>query len=91
MRDAGWAGPSIWFAKHKNVTIDAITISPTQLRLAQEAVAQAGLTDRIKVQLGDFHKLEEQFPVNTFDGVFFLSRSATRKAIAASWPARRRC
>jgi ubiquinone/menaquinone biosynthesis C-methylase UbiE len=68
----GVGGPSIWFAKQRNVTIDAITISPTQLGLAREAVAQAGLTDRIKVQIGDFHKLEEQFPVNTFDGVFFL-------------------
>ncbi len=68
----GVGGPSIWFAQQRQVTIEAITISPTQLGLAREAVAKAGLSNRITVQIGDFHRLEELFPADTFDGVFFL-------------------
>ena len=68
----GVCGPSIWFAKQKNVTVEAITISPAQVGLASQAVANAKLTNRIHVQIGDFHKLEDIFPANTFDRVIFL-------------------
>jgi len=68
----GVCGPSIWFAKHKKITLDAITISQTQVELARKAVSLAGMADRIKVQAGDYHKLEEIYPANSFDCVFFL-------------------
>jgi ubiquinone/menaquinone biosynthesis C-methylase UbiE len=68
----GVCGPAIWFAQHKQMTIDAVTISPTQQGLAQKSVAAAGLNSRISVHLGDFHRLEQLFPADTFDRVYFL-------------------
>jgi ABC-type polysaccharide/polyol phosphate transport system ATPase subunit/ubiquinone/menaquinone biosynthesis C-methylase UbiE len=68
----GVCGPSVWFAQHKQITVDAITVSPTQLDLARQAVAKAGLSERVHVQIGDYHKLEDIFPVESFDRVLFL-------------------
>jgi len=68
----GVCGPSIWFAKNKNVTIDAVTISPNQKPTAETAIAAAGLSGRVHVHVADYHKLEDIFPVNTFDTVFYL-------------------
>jgi cyclopropane fatty-acyl-phospholipid synthase-like methyltransferase len=68
----GVAGPAIWFANRKNVTIEGITISPPQVPVARQKIEAAHLSDRIKVQLGDYHKFEDLFPATTFDGIYFL-------------------
>lgn len=68
----GICGPSIYFAKTKNVIIDALTISTKQKESAERLIAQNSLTDRITVKVGDFHYLPELYEPNTFDRVFFL-------------------
>jgi ubiquinone/menaquinone biosynthesis C-methylase UbiE len=85
----GVCGPSIWFAQHKQVTIDAVTISTAQREVGIEAVKKAGLSDRIHVQLADYHKLEETFPTPRFDRILFLESiihaESYRRALESSW------
>jgi cyclopropane fatty-acyl-phospholipid synthase-like methyltransferase len=68
----GVCGPAAWFAEHLDVTIEALTISPVQVREAQTRVNARGVAGRIIVREGDFHKLEELYPPETFDRVLFL-------------------
>ena len=68
----GVCGPAIWFAKRRRVSIEALNLSPVQTRLAQERVRSKGLDKRIKVREGDFHRLSELYPANSFDRVLFL-------------------
>lgn len=68
----GVCGPSIYFARHRAVTIEALTISPVQAQMATERVAEAGLSNRIQVRVGDFHRLEKLYPREEFDVVYFL-------------------
>jgi SAM-dependent methyltransferase len=67
----GVCGPGIDIARHvDDVTIDAITLSPVQAHLARQLVAEADLTDRIRVHCGDYHDLS--FAPDSFDAVIFL-------------------
>lgn len=67
----GVCGPSIDIANHiEGVTMEAITLSPTQVDTARELVEKAGLSRRIRVNLGDFHHLP--FADGIFDVVMFL-------------------
>ncbi len=68
----GVCGPSIYFAAQRNITIDAITVSKVQVVAARLLIAEAGLSEKVTVHLGDFHKLHERFPEATFDRVLFL-------------------
>jgi cyclopropane fatty-acyl-phospholipid synthase-like methyltransferase len=68
----GVCGPAIWFADRFGITIEALTISPTQRREAQSRIDARGLGSRITVREGDFHKLASIYPRATFDGVMFL-------------------
>lgn len=68
----GVCGPAIWFAEHRDVTIEALTISPVQVREAKTRVTAKGLADRITVREGDFHRLAELYPPDSFDRVLFL-------------------
>lgn len=68
----GVCGPSLYFAQHRDISVEALTVSPTQCRLARERVAASGLADRIRVTEGDFHDLGDLYPPATFDLVFFL-------------------
>ncbi len=68
----GVCGPAIYFAEHREITIDALTISPVQVREAERRVTSKGLADRITVREGDFHRLAEMYPPNTFDRILFL-------------------
>jgi ubiquinone/menaquinone biosynthesis C-methylase UbiE len=69
---SGIGGPSIIWAKNYHVQIDALTISPTQAALTKENIAKETLKGKISVTIGDFHKLENYFPENSFDAVYFL-------------------
>ncbi|MEG3437584.1 methyltransferase domain-containing protein [Pannus brasiliensis CCIBt3594] len=67
----GVCGPSIDIARSiEGVTIDAITLSPLQARSARQFIEESGLSDRIRVHVGDFHELP--FEGETFDRVIFL-------------------
>ncbi|BBL77184.1 SAM-dependent methyltransferase [Methylomagnum ishizawai] len=68
----GVCGPAIWFAEHFDVRIDAITISEVQVAEATKRIQEKGLQDRITVRQGDFHRLSEYYPPDTFDRVLFL-------------------
>jgi len=68
----GVCGPAVWFAQHGKVTVESLTISPSQVLEARRRVHACGLNDRINVREGDFHKLAEIYPPNTFDRVLFL-------------------
>lgn len=67
----GAGGPAVDIAKNTGgITIDAITISPVQARLARQLVEANNLSGRIRVHTGDFHELP--FAPASFDGVYFL-------------------
>jgi cyclopropane fatty-acyl-phospholipid synthase-like methyltransferase len=68
----GVCGPAIWFAEHRNLTVEALTISPLQVHEAKARVEARGLTDRIAVREGDFHRLAELYRPETFDRVLYL-------------------
>lgn len=68
----GVCGPACHFAMNTGTLIDAITISPVQVQRAQAAIEEAGLTQQVRVMLGDFHDLAALYPENSFDLVYFL-------------------
>jgi len=68
----GICGPSIYFAKKKNITIEALTLSPVQVREAKQRVHAAGLDHRITVREGDFHQLASLYPTESFERILFL-------------------
>ncbi|MCZ7652586.1 MAG: methyltransferase domain-containing protein [Thermoanaerobaculia bacterium] len=68
----GVAGPALWLARHRGVEVEALTISPAQAAEARRRVAAAGLGERVRVTLGDFHRLEAHYPEASFDAVLFL-------------------
>lgn len=70
----GVCGPSIDIAQSiPGLRIEAITVSEVQAKIAMEMVKQAGLTDRISVYSGDYHRLP--FDDAVFDVVFFFESS----------------
>jgi len=50
----GWGGFAIHAARHYNVSVTAITISKEQFSKATQRIAEAGLEDKISVQLIDY-------------------------------------
>jgi ubiquinone/menaquinone biosynthesis C-methylase UbiE len=68
----GVCGPSIYFAQKLKIHIDAVTISPTQVKEAQKRIDGRRLKGRISVREGDFHRLAEIYEPNSFDRVLFL-------------------
>jgi ubiquinone/menaquinone biosynthesis C-methylase UbiE len=70
----GVCGPAIDIAQAwDTVMIDGITISPPQGRIATQLIQKAGLTERVRVYVGDYHQLP--WPSHHFDGVLFLESS----------------
>jgi cyclopropane fatty-acyl-phospholipid synthase-like methyltransferase len=68
----GVCGPSLYFASRLDVRIDAITISPVQVELARSRIDASGLSHRVRVSLGDFHRLRDLYASGSFDLVYFL-------------------
>ena len=68
----GVCGPAEFFAKKFNIQIDAITISPQQVKIAEEKIKDVGLFEKVKVTEGDYHFLERYFQKDTYDAVLFL-------------------
>lgn len=58
---SGWGGNAIHMAKNYGCKVTSITISEEQQKLATERVAAAGLSDRVKIILEDYRKLEGSF------------------------------
>jgi ubiquinone/menaquinone biosynthesis C-methylase UbiE len=69
----GVAGPACYFAQQlPDIQIEACTISEVQLKKASEKVAEKNLQNRVRITLGDYHKLPDLYPENAFDRVIFL-------------------
>lgn len=69
----GVCGPAIYFAKNYNVNIDAITISPIQVEIAQQEIYKNKLGKYIHVIEGDYHNLNQYYTVsNKYDLIYFL-------------------
>jgi cyclopropane-fatty-acyl-phospholipid synthase len=58
----GWGGLAIYAAQHYGVDVTGITLSQKQVTLAQERIAQAGLSDRCRVLLQDYREVPTDQP-----------------------------
>lgn len=58
---AGWGGNAIYMAGNYGCKVTSLTISAEQLKLAQERVEEAGLNDRVSIQMMDYRLMEGQF------------------------------
>jgi cyclopropane-fatty-acyl-phospholipid synthase len=54
----GWGALVIHAAQRYGVRAHGVTLSPRQLKLAQQRILEAGLEDRVKVELRDYRDLE---------------------------------
>ncbi len=68
----GIAGPALWLARHRGVSVAALNISGVQVAEARARVAAAGMEGSVTVTQGDFHRLETLYPPESFDAVLFL-------------------
>lgn len=50
----GWGGMAIYLAQNYDVHVTGITLSEEQAALAREKVAEAGLSDRVSIELVDY-------------------------------------
>lgn len=67
----GAGGPAVDIAQSiPNLRIDGINLSEAQVNTAKELVQQAGLSDRVRVQVGDFHNLP--FGDSLFDIAYYF-------------------
>jgi cyclopropane fatty-acyl-phospholipid synthase-like methyltransferase len=67
----GVCGPGLDIASGiAGVQVDGVTLSPLQQKIARERVASASMADRVRVHLGDYHRLP--FADASFDVVLFL-------------------
>jgi cyclopropane-fatty-acyl-phospholipid synthase len=54
----GWGGLICYAAQRHGVSAHGVTMSETQLALARERIAQAGLGDKVSVELKDYAELD---------------------------------
>jgi cyclopropane-fatty-acyl-phospholipid synthase len=54
----GWGALVIHAARHHGVKAHGVTLSEKQLQVAQQRIAEAGLEDRVTVELKDYRDLE---------------------------------
>ncbi|MBS1500711.1 MAG: class I SAM-dependent methyltransferase [Bacteroidetes bacterium] len=57
----GWGGNAIYMARNYGCRVTSLTISAEQLKLARERVEQAGLGDKVDIQMLDYRQMEGQF------------------------------
>jgi cyclopropane-fatty-acyl-phospholipid synthase len=55
----GWGGLVIYAAEHYGVIAHGVTLSETQLSIARQRIAAAGLQDRVTVELRDYRDMQE--------------------------------
>ena len=54
----GWGGLALWAARHHGVRVHGITLSRQQYELARRRVREAGLEDRVTIELRDYRDLD---------------------------------
>lgn len=57
----GWGGFAIQAARERDVKVTALTISRAQFEEARKRVAEAGLSDRVDIQLRDYRDISEKY------------------------------
>lgn len=65
----GWGGLVIWAATHYNVDAVGITLSQPQAELANQRIAQLGLSERARVLLLDYRQAPEEAPFDALVSV----------------------
>ena len=68
----GICGPARYFARHRDITIEALTLSPVQADIARARNRAEGLDGRVRVTIGDFHRLAELYGRERFDVAVYL-------------------
>ncbi len=85
----GVCGPAVYFAEKTGVHIDAVTISGVQAEIAKKKIEAKGLSGKVHVHHGDYHRLQDIFTDNKFDVVYFLESwghsTDKAKAIDSAW------
>ena len=67
----GWGSMAIHAATNHGANVVAITISPSQAKLARERVVEAGVDDRVEIRLQDYRELGgERFDAVSSIGMF---------------------
>ncbi len=85
----GVAGPALDIAAAlADVVVDGVTLSPVQAALAADRIAAAGLADRVRVQVADYHHLP--FAAASFDCVLYLESAGYSTDPAALFAEARR-
>jgi cyclopropane-fatty-acyl-phospholipid synthase len=56
----GWGSFPIHAARHHDVSVTGITLSPPQAELARRRVAEAGLEDRVEIRVADYRELADE-------------------------------
>ncbi len=57
----GWGGLAVYAAQKYGCRITGVTLSPAQLKVAQQRVEAAGLSDLVTLRLQDYRDIEGQF------------------------------
>jgi len=68
----GVGGPALSLAKKYDIDLEGITISDNQLAYAEENKRKAELKGRVNFRKMDFHTIDEHFPGEHFDVIYFL-------------------
>jgi cyclopropane-fatty-acyl-phospholipid synthase len=61
----GWGSFAIHAARHHDVTVTGVTLSPAQAELARRRVQDAGLAERVQIEVADYRTL----PDASFDAI----------------------
>lgn len=87
----GVCGPAIYFAQQCGIEVEALTVSEVQKQEAEKKINAAALTDKVKVQVGDYHDIAATLGKEKFDVVYFLESFGHSynhaKAIESAWNA----
>ncbi|MBV8761099.1 MAG: class I SAM-dependent methyltransferase [Deltaproteobacteria bacterium] len=65
----GWGGMAIHSARTRGCRVTAITVSREQHELASQRVAEAGLSDRVRIEYRDYRDLRGPSGDRTFDKI----------------------
>ena len=57
----GWGGMALYLARELGARVTSVTISQAQYDLARERIAEAGLADRVTVELRDYRDLHGEY------------------------------
>jgi ubiquinone/menaquinone biosynthesis C-methylase UbiE len=86
----GVCGPAVYFAqKLKQVDIHAVTMSEVQVEKSKQKIIDKQAAKSVNVRKGDYHLLDELYPKESADRVYFLESfghsNNKQKAIQSSW------